>query len=493
MKTTKKQPLRTPVKHIKWALLLVFALTCNLLPAGEFPMFPSDNVEAAEGQPGATYTPEYVLDELFPGLPPYSTEYAASYDELTAEQKQQVKDNAYYLQGEDNHGIRALTGSLVQDSERKAQITRRAEFTLKDVDTDWAARLSSDNTIHVRMFSGATWHVEYQDIEKNDGANISLLCLYGDKAEKWFLGMGGELRPRVEMEGTWHTPQYTYGASYETQTGYLEYDPIVTATKEYIDRMITDDIGILHIFVHYADEELLYPEALQLQLDGMDYTIDLDDIKHNMAFKSGLVSWGNSSKQREIYEPKINAIYNDENDYDPFLDPDSTPSPETRPEGTAAPTAVPTAEPTEPPVRQTAEPTAAPSAESTGRPTAVPTGTPAPADTITVFIDGEQVDVEQKLMMVNDHVLIPMRAVFEKLGAAVSWENETRTVTAVRDGTTIILRIGEEWFTKDGTVMDMDVPSIIYHDRTYVPLRAVSEALERTVSWDDATKTVTIE
>ena len=63
----------------------------------------------------------------------------------------------------------------------------------------------------------------------------------------------------------------------------------------------------------------------------------------------------------------------------------------------------------------------------------------------------------------------------------------------MRDGTTIILRIGEEWFTKDGTVMDMDVPSIIYHDRTYVPLRAVSEALERTVSWDDATKTVTIE
>ena len=42
-------------------------------------------------------------------------------------------------------------------------------------------------------------------------------------------------------------------------------------------------------------------------------------------------------------------------------------------------------------------------------------------------------------------------------------------------------------------MMDMDVPSMIYHDRTYVPLRAVSEALERTVSWDDATKTVTIE
>lgn len=46
---------------------------------------------------------------------------------------------------------------------------------------------------------------------------------------------------------------------------------------------------------------------------------------------------------------------------------------------------------------------------------------------------------------------------------------------------------------RNGTVMDMDIQSIIYHDRTYVPLRAVSEALERTLSWDDATKTVAIE
>ena len=290
MKTKKRQPLRTPGKHIKWALLLVFALICNLLPAGDFSIFSPYNTVLAEGQPGATYTPEKILDELFPGLPPYSTDYAASYDELTEGQKQQVKDNAYYLQGGDNHRIRALTGSIVQDNERRTQLRRRAEFTLKDVDTDWAARLSSDNTVHVRMFSVATWHVDYQDIETHYGSNMSLLCLYGDKAEKWFKCMGGELRPEKEMEGTWHTPHYTYEASYETRTGYLEYDPIVTATKEYIDRMITDDIGFLHIFVHYADEELLYPEALQLQLDGMDYTVPLDDIKHNMAFKSGLVS-----------------------------------------------------------------------------------------------------------------------------------------------------------------------------------------------------------
>lgn len=292
MKTTKKQPLRTPMKHIKWALLLVFALTCNLLPVEAFPEHSIHAGVASAAEPEVTATPEYILDELFPGLPPYSTEYAASYDELSDTLKKQLSENSHYMLNGERHRIFSLTGSLIgsNEGESKTRLFGRAEFTLEHVDTDWAARLSSDNTVHVRIFSMKTYWYNDNIQASDSGANRSLLCLYGDKAEKWFYGMGGELRPRVEMEGTWHTPQYTYGASYETRTGYQEYDPIVTATKEYIDRMITDDIGILHIFVHYADEELLYPEALQLQLDGMDYTVPLDDIKHNMAFKSGLVS-----------------------------------------------------------------------------------------------------------------------------------------------------------------------------------------------------------
>lgn len=138
----------------------------------------------------------------------------------------------------------------------------------------------------------------------------------------------------------------------------------------------------------------------------------------------------------------------------------------------------------------TEQPAATPTAEPTEQPTSEPTQ--PPKEGITIIIGGKQIAAEEKLITVNDRVLVPMRVIFEELGAEVAWENETRTVTATRDGDTVVLRIGEEWFTKNGSIMGMDVPSMIYHDWTYVPLWAVSEALERTVNWDDVTKTVTI-
>lgn len=477
-------------KHIKWALLLAFALMCNILPGVMLQgAIPHTAVSAAE--PEVTPTPEEFFDELFPGLPPFSTNYATSYDELTENEKEQIREEGYYISSDgERHRLFALSGSLSgqEDEAMRARLLNRAEFTIEDVETDWAKRLSSDGTVHVRMFLVRTYFYAENMQDKFSGRYRDLICLYGDKAEKWFIGMGGSLRPQKEIEGTYTTPQHAYSASYETRTGYLEYDPVVTATKEYVDWMVTDDIGFLHIFVHYADDELLYPESLQLQLDGMDQTVALEDMKHNMAFKGGLVStfMSNQTARQEL-QAKYEAIYNDENDYDPFLDPASTPKPGVDP--TEAPEE--TAEPTE---RPTADPTVVPTIEPSAEPSAAPTEAPAATpDTITVTIGGQKVEAEDTLIVVNDRVLIPMRAVFEALGAAVAWENEERIATAVQGANTIKIRIGEEWFTKNGVVLEMDVPSIIYHDRTYVPIRAVSEALERTVHWDSLTKTVTIE
>jgi len=88
--------------------------------------------------------------------------------------------------------------------------------------------------------------------------------------------------------------------------------------------------------------------------------------------------------------------------------------------------------------------------------------------------------------------LVPLRAIFEALGATVEWEQSTQTVTAVKDDITIILKIGDSFLTKNGERIALDVPAKIVGGRTLVPARAVAESFGADVQWDGTTRTVTI-
>lgn len=113
-------------------------------------------------------------------------------------------------------------------------------------------------------------------------------------------------------------------------------------------------------------------------------------------------------------------------------------------------------------------------------------------DNIKVTVNGEYVTFDQSPIIENDRTLVPFRAIFEKLGAKVDWDNDTRTVTAVKDGTTITLKIGEKAININGENKELDAASQIVNDRTLVPVRAISEALGCKVEWDGETKTVII-
>ncbi len=120
---------------------------------------------------------------------------------------------------------------------------------------------------------------------------------------------------------------------------------------------------------------------------------------------------------------------------------------------------------------------------------------------IEVYVDGEKLAGVPPLN-VDGRVLVPMRAVFEALGADVRWDGETRSVYAEReDGFTELtiddplLRTGV--FNSDGAAVEvdsitLDVPAKIINDYTYVPVRAVSEALGASVHWNGADNSVTV-
>lgn len=106
----------------------------------------------------------------------------------------------------------------------------------------------------------------------------------------------------------------------------------------------------------------------------------------------------------------------------------------------------------------------------------------------SVFIDGEQMIFDVNPFIENDRTLVPMRAIFEAVGANVQWDAENRTVHAVRVEGERVSGISLQIDSTDAFVnsekMVLDVPAKIKDDRTFVPLRFVIEALGEKVEWD---------
>lgn len=111
---------------------------------------------------------------------------------------------------------------------------------------------------------------------------------------------------------------------------------------------------------------------------------------------------------------------------------------------------------------------------------------------IKVVIDGETLETDQAPIIVNDRTLVPMRAIFEKLGASVDWNESAQAVTAVKGEREISLAIGGDVMRIDGEAKTLDVPAMLYNERTLVPVRAVSEALNCNVNWVGEENTVVI-
>lgn len=109
-----------------------------------------------------------------------------------------------------------------------------------------------------------------------------------------------------------------------------------------------------------------------------------------------------------------------------------------------------------------------------------------------VFLDGNQLQFDVSPVIENDRTLVPMRAIFEALGAEISWDEITKTVTAVKGDVKISLTVGSKTAYKNGEPFVLDVPAKIIGGRTMVPLRFISESLGAGVYWEGSTQTVRI-
>ncbi len=113
-------------------------------------------------------------------------------------------------------------------------------------------------------------------------------------------------------------------------------------------------------------------------------------------------------------------------------------------------------------------------------------------DSVSVLLNGTALVFDVPPQIINSRTMVPVRAIFEALGASVEWNGETRTVTSVKEDITIGLTIDDTTMYVNDSTVTLDSPACIIDGRTLVPVRAVSEAFGISVDWVGETRTVII-
>jgi len=114
------------------------------------------------------------------------------------------------------------------------------------------------------------------------------------------------------------------------------------------------------------------------------------------------------------------------------------------------------------------------------------------ANNIGIKINGEYVKVDPTAHSVNSNTFIPLRGVFEAMGATVNWNQAAKQVTITKDETVVKLTVGNKIAIINGREKRMGTASFSKDGSTFVPLRFASEALGAKVTWDQVNWTAVI-
>lgn len=115
------------------------------------------------------------------------------------------------------------------------------------------------------------------------------------------------------------------------------------------------------------------------------------------------------------------------------------------------------------------------------------------AEPISLQVGGEILDTDMPPIIFEERSVVPARAVFEKLGADISWDAGKAEVGISMKDTKILLKINNKTAVVNGAKHEMEIPAKIVNDRTMIPIRFVGETLGMKVGWDNQKRLIAID
>ncbi|KNY25162.1 stalk domain-containing protein [Pseudobacteroides cellulosolvens] len=113
-------------------------------------------------------------------------------------------------------------------------------------------------------------------------------------------------------------------------------------------------------------------------------------------------------------------------------------------------------------------------------------------NSIKVAIDDKFLTFDVPPSIISGRTMVPLRVIFEGLGASVTWDEKTKTVIGKKQGKTIKLTINNKNAYINGKLIKIDVPPKVISGRTLVPTRFIAESLGTDVYWEAKAKIVSI-
>lgn len=111
---------------------------------------------------------------------------------------------------------------------------------------------------------------------------------------------------------------------------------------------------------------------------------------------------------------------------------------------------------------------------------------------ISVYLDGERVEFDVLPQIIDGRTMVPIRAIFEKMGAEVLWDNDTATAVCTKGDTIVKMTVNStDMYINDKPVI-MDVSPTVIDGRCLTPARYVAEAFGAEVMWDQEANRVVI-
>lgn len=111
---------------------------------------------------------------------------------------------------------------------------------------------------------------------------------------------------------------------------------------------------------------------------------------------------------------------------------------------------------------------------------------------IKIVIDENELKTNTPSQAINNRTLVPLREIFEAMGAIVNWDRDTKVITAVKGSDEVNLEIGNVHASINGHEVKLDTPALAIKGVTLVPVRFIAESFGSQVIWDDYDQTVYI-
>ena len=111
---------------------------------------------------------------------------------------------------------------------------------------------------------------------------------------------------------------------------------------------------------------------------------------------------------------------------------------------------------------------------------------------INVMYLGKNIEFDTAAYASNGRIMVPVRAIFEAVGASVEWDDNTKTATAVKDDTVVTMTLDSNIVNVNGTSYTMDAVIEVHSGRIHAPARYVAESFGKKISYHQDSRTAVI-